>query len=182
MKFIFSIIISSVFSLGFSQSWSGINQSDFNMKYKLPTTWEVDGFGSSEEYWDLDGSSVCNCAGTINFGPDRKLGMVVYPIRSDYSDSVMVKRQYVWDYHFVPSTSKQTVTAKKISFQREISKWELNSGTDEYMNMLDDVVWKLTSKTTNYGFVIYFWGDASVMLANEKTIYKILDSFVQVKK
>ena len=179
MKLIFSIISCCFFCAGFSQSWRKINQSELNIKYKLPTTWEVDGFGGYFDNWEEGGSSVCTCGGTINFGPDRTLGMVIYPTKSN---SDMTLREYVWDYHFVPTTSVQTVTAKKISFQRVISKWELTNGSDEYMGMLDDVVWQLTAKTENYGFIMYFWGDASIMLANEKTIYKILDSIVQVKK
>jgi len=174
--FLFGICFSPVAS---AQGWRSVDQSDFNVKYKLPTSWEVDGFGGGFGYWNEGGSSVCDCAGTINYGYDRKLGMVLYPFEIG-SDGQ--KREYIWDYHFVPSTSVQTVTAKKISFQRVISKWELSQGTDEYMGMLDDVVWQLTARTEKYGFIIYFWGDASMMLANEKNIYKILDSMVMVKK
>lgn len=180
MKFLFTIISYSFIGLSFSQSWRNVDQSDYNVKYKLPSSWEVDGFGSGFDYWDDAGSSVCSCAGTINYGYDRKLGMVIYPF-NDQTD--VVRREYVWDYHFVPSTSVQTVTSKKLSFQRVISKWEMNEGSsDEYMGMLDDVVWKLTTKSGSNGLIIYFWGDASMMLANEKNLYKILDSMVMVKK
>jgi hypothetical protein len=175
---IFFLVIS--FSVVASaQGWRAVNQTDFNVKYKLPTSWEVDGFGGGFGYWNEGGSSVCDCAGTINYGYDRTLGMVLYPFEIGSNGK---KRENVWGYHFVPSTSVQTVTAKKIAFQRVISKWELNSGSDEYMGMLDDVVWQLTAKTEKYGLIIYFWGDASLMLANEKEIYKILDSMVMVKR
>lgn len=180
MKYAICFLAISFSASGYSQTWRKINQEDLNIKYKLPTTWEVDGFGGGFDYWNVAGSSVCECGGTINYGPDRLLGMIIYPTDAK---SDLKSRDYVWDYHFVPSISVQTVTAKKISFQRVVSKWEMDSnGSDEYMGMLNDVVWQLTAKGENFGFVMYFWGDASIMLANGKTIYKILDSMVQVKK
>lgn len=180
MKLLFSISAFFIAQFSIAQSWRTIDQSDFNVKYKLPTTWEVDGFGGGYGYWNEGGSSVCDCAGTINYGYDRKLGMVLYPFEIG---SDPAKREYVWDYHFVVSTSVQTVTAKKISFQRIISKWELPEGSsDEYMGMLDDVVWQLTAKTEKFGLIIYFWGDQYLIQQNEKNIYKILDSMVQLKK
>ena len=170
----------SISATGFSQSWSKIDQADFNIKYKLPTSWEVDGFGSGFDYWDDDGSSVCDCAGTINYGPDRLLGMVIYPIDSK---SDLTKREYVWVYHFRPEVAMANeYITKKLTFVKTISNWEKAGDTNDYIDMLNDEVWMFTVTGKNYGFVIYFWGDINIMKKNEKTIYKILDSFVQYKK
>lgn len=169
-----------LFSLGFSQSWRSINQSDYNVKYKLPSTWEIDGFGGNESSWENPGSSVCECAGTINFGPERKLGMVIYPNKDNFGEQ---KREYVWDYHFISVSSElESYNTKKLFFNKFISKWEQPNGSDDYIGMLNDEVWKFTSKSNSYGFVIYFWGDPEIVKQNETIIYQILDSFVQVKK
>lgn len=179
MKLIFSAISLFFFYSGFSQSWRKIDQTDYNMKYKLPKNWEVDGFGSGFNHWDEGGSSVCSCSGTINFGPDRKLGMVIYPT---ISTSDLSKREYVWDYHFIPAVSLiyDDYHTKTLEFEKTISKWELETIGSDYSEMLDDEVWKFTAKGLDYGFIIYFWANPDIMIKNKKTIYKILDSFVPV--
>ena len=181
MKLIFSIIAFCVFSLGFSQTaWTDIDQSYFNMKYKLPDSWEVDGFGSGFGSWDEDGSSVCECSGTINFGPGRKLGMVVYPtsVKTDPK-----RRENIWYYHFVPNSETSVYISKKLKFKKTISKWEQNDDViRDDDDMMNDEVWRFELKNGRFGFIIYFWGDSSVMASNEKTIYEILDSLVPIKK
>jgi len=139
----------------------------------------VDGFGSDFGYWDDGGSSVCDCAGTINLDDDNKLGMVIYPTDAKTDAK---RREFVWDYHFILSGNVQTLETKKIKFEKEISKWELTEGSDEYMGMLGDVVWKLTTKTDNYGLIIYIWGDEANIKKNESTLLKIVDTMVMVKK
>lgn len=170
----------------FAQGWRMVDQSGYNVKYKLPAEWEIDGFGGGFGSWDEYGSSVCGCSGTINYGPDRKIGMVLYPYENSISETeLMRKRDYVWDYHynFVGAIQQDNYTAKKITFSWSKSKWELPEGaSDEYMGMLDDEVWYFTVNGENYGLVIYFWGDVDLMKKNEPTILKILDSMVMVKK
>jgi hypothetical protein len=185
MKYLFSIISYCFIGLSFSQAWRTINQSDYNVKYKLPSSWEIDGFGSGFGYWDEGGSSVCDCAGTINYGYDRKLGMVLYPYSNlSAEDSVMVKRDYVWDYHFnfTSASDAPNYVTKKLTFQKKISKWEQADVGKDYLEMLDDEVWWFTVSGENYGLIIYFWGDETLMRANETDLYKILDSMVMVKK
>ncbi len=156
-----------------------VEQTEMNMKYELPKTWEVDGFGGGFGDWESDGSSVCNCSGTINFGPDRKLGMVVYPVTSR---SDMKKRENVWDCHFVATAKTSAYTSKKMTFTKSVSKWEQLGEVKENAEMMDDEVWSFNTTGPNYGFVIYFWGDKNVVNENEKIITKILDSFIQLKK
>jgi len=179
MKTVFTVSIFILTSCVFSQSWKNVDQSFLNIKYKLPSNWGKDGFGSDFGYWDDGGSSVCDCAGTINSDYDTKISMVIYPTDSKTDP---LRREIVWDYKFVPSGNKQTVKAKKLTFEKEVSKWELLQGSDEYNKMLDDVVWKLTVNMSNYGLIIYFWGDEEMMKENESTLLKILDTMVMIKK
>ena len=79
MRITLSIIGFCLTQLGFSQAWRNVSQADLNIKYKLPNSWEVDGFGAGYGYWDEGGSSGCDCAGTIYYGYNRALGMVIYP-------------------------------------------------------------------------------------------------------
>jgi len=163
---------------GFSQGWQSVDQSGYNVKYKLPDDWSIDGFGGED--WDDYGSSVCECSGTINFGGDNgKLGMVIYPFNNKTDGK---RREKVWDYHFVDAELYQDIKTKKLTFRKEVSVWELTSGSDEYMGMLDDVVWKLTAQSGKNGLIIYFWGDADLMQQNESNLLKILDSMVMIKK
>jgi len=112
--------------------------------------------------------------------------MVLYPYsNATAEDSAMGKRDYVWDYHYMFKEARDApdYVTKKLTFSKKVSKWELpNGGSDEYMGMLDDEVWWFIVRGENYGFIIYFWGDASLMLENGKNIYKILDSIVMIKK
>lgn len=162
----------------FAQGWVKINQKDYNVTYKIPKQWEVDGFGSGFGSWDEGGSSVCDCAGTINYGFDRALGMVIYPFEKTAD---LMKRNFVWNYQFVEDGAVEKIQTKVLQFEKQISKWTLNDGSDEGMNMLDDEVWKFTFKGARYGLVIYFWGDKDLMQKNSTTIQKIMDSLVLVK-
>lgn len=184
MKNILSLLIFFGIQAISAQTWRTVNQSDFNVKYKLPSDWEIDGFGGSFGEWDEGGSSVCDCAGTINFGYDRKLGMVLYPFSNASAESeVMRKRDYVWDYHYIFSSkvNKPDYVTKKLTFTIAVSKWELPNDTKDYSEMLDDEVWFIMVSGKNYGLIIYFWGDSDLMKKNESTLYKILDSIVMIK-
>jgi hypothetical protein len=162
----------------FSQGWIKINQRDYNVTYKLPKQWEVDGFGSGFGSWDEGGSSVCDCAGTINYGLNRALGMVIYPYEKTAD---LVKRSFVWDYQFAENTAVEQIQTKVLQFEKQVSKWNLTKGTDEGMDMLDDEVWKFTFTGARYGVIIYFWGNADLMKKNAITIQRIMDSVVLVK-
>jgi hypothetical protein len=178
MKFIFSAIVFSIFSTGFSQGWRTIDQSGLNVKYKLPGSWEVDGFGGGVGYWEEAGSSVCSCAGTINFAYNRTLGMVIYPFTAT---SDMTTREYIWDYHLVPATQSGSYATKKLSFTKTISKWKKENPADYDLETLNAEVWMFKFTGPEYGWIVYFWAEPTLLHAKEKTIYMILDSFTQVK-
>jgi hypothetical protein len=167
----------SIHTVIFSQGWIKINQEDYNVTYKLPRQWEVDGFGSGFGSWDTGGSSVCDCAGTINYGFNRALGMVIYPFEKTAN---LVKRNFVWNYEFVSSNEVISIQTKILEFKQEISSWKLENGSDEG-NMLDDEVWKFTFTGARYGLVVYFWGDKELMKKNTLTIQRIMDSMQLVK-
>jgi hypothetical protein len=178
MKILFVAALLSFNTALFAQGWAKINQRDYNVTYKLPKQWEVDGFGSGFGSWDEPGSSVCDCAGTINYGFDRALGMVIYPFEKTAD---LVKRNFVWNYEFVSKNAVISIQTKMLEFKKEISTWKLENGTDEGMNMLDDEVWKFTFTGARYGLVVYFWGDKDLMQKNSMTIQKIMDSMMLVK-
>ncbi len=178
MKIIASVITCCLFSSGFSQVMRKIDQSDFNVTYKLPTFWEVDGFGGGFDYWNAGGSSVCDCAGTINFAYERTLGMVIYPFDAE---SDLVIREYIWDYHFVSGASTTSYKTKKITFEKTVSKWEKNNPADYEMETLNAEVWRFKVTGPRYGLIVYFWADPDVLHFSEKMIDKILNSMVQIK-
>ncbi len=179
MKLIVTIIAFSFFKTSFSQSFKKVEQPELNVEYKLPESWEVDGFGSSFDDWEGTGSAVCSCGGTINFGYNRKLGMVIYPVGSK---SDKKKRENIWHYHFVPEVKNTLYKTKSLTFKKTVSKWELPAGMEDGHEILDNEVWNFTVNGSNYGFIIYFWGKKELIKENEKVIAKILDSFTQLKK
>jgi hypothetical protein len=178
MRSLFMTVFLSLNTALFAQGWIRINQRSYNVTYKLPKQWEVDEFGSGFGNWDEGGSSVCDCAGTINYGFDRALGMVIYPFEKTAD---LMKRNFVWNYQFVENAAIEKIQTKVLQFERQISKWSLKDGSAEDPNMLDDEVWRFTFKGARYGVVIYFWGDKDLMRKNATTIQKIMDSLVLVK-
>jgi hypothetical protein len=179
MKAIFFTLAYFSLSLAFSQGWRTVDQSDFNMRYKLPRSWEVDGFGGGFGYWNERGSSVCDCAGTINFGYDRTLGMVVYPLDAGSDVSI---RNYVWEFKFIETTPTDVYQTKKIKFTKTISAWQKDDPADYDREMMDAEVWRYTVTGPAYGFIIYFWAPPVLLKQNEQKIHKILDSFVMIKQ
>ena len=175
------IIIIVLFSLGlkiYPQSWRIVDQSDYNMKYKLPKSWNVDGFGASDD-WGAYGSSVCHCSGTINFSDidSMRVGMVVYPCLKEDVNSE--KRQKVWNYEFIKQGDFDTIKTKKLTFIRQKSDF---GNEDDYYNSKDYEAWQLIAYNGKFAFVIYFWGRNESMKREEKTIIKILESFIGIKK
>jgi|SRR5687767_14968384 len=177
MRSLFIALFLSLNTAIFAQGWIKINQRDYNVTYKLPKQWEVDGFGSGFGYWDEGGSSVCDCSGTINYGLNKALGMVIYPFEKTAD---LVKRNFVWNYQFVENTAVEQIQTKILKFEKKISKWYTPDGYDDG-GMLDDEVWKFTFTGARYGVVVYFWGDKDLMQKNRTTIQKIMDSLVLVK-
>lgn len=174
------LILLVIFQLGlFGQKWRKVNQKYYGMTYELPSSWEVDGFGSDDD-WEQNGSSVCDCAGSINIGnrfEADEIYMVVYPTK--IKDSLNAsKRLKVWEMVFDTSGAKSEVKTKNLSFQKISSKWT-KATADEYV---DNEVWKLTTEFKNQYYVLYFWAKPSVMKKNASLINKILESFKPVEK
>ena len=153
----------------FAQKWKKVDQSWMNVTYSLPAHWETDGFGSDGNNFDGTGSSVCECAGSINFGDDRSIGMVIYPFNKNSDAS---RRMAVWDFRFKEVPNKSNFAAKAMSFEESLSVWEGEG--DE--NMKQAVVKRYISKRKGVNVIIYFWGQAEMMKANETSIKKILQS------
>lgn len=149
---------------GISQEWQKIDQSFFKMKYELPADWWVDGFGGDD--WDAYGSSVCECAGTINGTDSPKIRMVIYP--SEENGVADSKRQKVWSHVFQSSENEEQITAGKNKYSLTKSRWE-DSDKEE--------VWQLITKKGKYYFIMYFWAEPAIMKSQEETILRILKSF-----
>lgn len=159
-----------------AQEWKAIDQSWMNVTYRVPIDWETDGFGSDGNNFDGTGSAVCECAGTINFGPNRELGMVIYPF-NEKSDTA--RRKSIWNFRFTETQLSSKLKTKKITFQETQSVWQTKGVLDN--NMLDDTVLRYTTQSKGINLVIYFWGDPSIMFAYERTIKEILQSISIVR-
>lgn len=161
-----------------SQEWRKINQKYFGVKYMLPESWEVDGFGGDD--WESYGSSVCQCAGTINIGnrfEEDDIFMVIYPTRENDSIDGW-KRTHVWDMKFVNTGETEVVKTKHARFKKMVSKWKKETAGDR----ADDVVWRFTTSYKRQHYVIYFWAKPETISENKELIEKILHSIKPVKR
>jgi hypothetical protein len=172
------LILLMVLQLGlFGQKWRKVNQKYYGMTYELPSSWEVDGFGADDD-WEQNGSSVCDCAGSINIGnrfqPDE-IYMVVYPTK--IRDSVNAsKRLKVWEMVFDTTGAKSEVKTKNLSFRKIVSKWTKETA-GEYA---DNEVWRLKAEFKNQYYILYFWAKPNVIKKNLCLLNKILESFKPV--
>lgn len=161
----------------FAQKWRKVDQSYYGMTYKLPASWERDGFGADDD-WESTGSSVCHCAGSINIGnrfEDDEIYMVVYPTK--LKDSLNApKRLKVWQMVFDTLGTKSKVQTKTLTFEKTVSKWTADTGQD----FPDAEVWKLTTAQKGKYYVIYFWAKPEVIKKNAGIIQQILESFKPV--
>lgn len=171
---LFTFILLISFSAIYAQKWREIDQSPMGIKYKLPDTWEVDGFGSTN--FDDDGSSVCDCAGTINIGnrfEENEIYMVLYPARTEES-ALGEKRNQVWGMVFDNNgTKSKYVVKKKLVF--DITTSTFTKETEG--NYPDNKVMKIILEHKKQYYVIFFWAKPEVLDQNMSTIYSILDSF-----
>jgi hypothetical protein len=163
---------------GYAQSWQKVDQKHYGMKYELPASWEIDGFGWAGD-WEHVGSAVCECSGTINIGnrfEEDEIFMVAYPTR--YKDSLdAVKRNMVWGMVFDKNGKKFTCETNQCFFHVIESKWKGETNGNDG----DNVVWQLTTSGKGQYYLIYFWADQEVFKQNLKTIYRIIDSFRPVR-
>jgi hypothetical protein len=160
-----------------AQKWETIKQDYFGMKYKLPDSWEIDGFGGND--WEETGSSVCDCAGTINIGnrfSEKEIYMVVYPSRQ--KDSIdNKKRRMVWDMEFKDTINSVQIKTKYCFFTKKVSKWK--EGTEE--NYAGSEVWQLKTSFKNQYYLIYFFAKPEVINENEPILIEIINNFQPVK-
>ncbi len=161
-----------------AQDWVEVNQKYFGIKYRLPDSWEIDGFGGND--WESYGSSVCECAGTINIGnrfDDDEIFMVVYPTK--FKDSLDIeKRRKVWDMVFDSNGEKSQIKTKNCTFEKIISKW--TDGTAGKRKGW--TVWQLKTNYKNKQYyVMYFWAKPEVMKNNEDLLMQILNSIKLVR-
>lgn len=178
MKPILVLVFTLLFMAhSFGQKWQRVDQQYYGMKYELPKDWEIDSFGSDND-WEFGGSSVCDCAGTVNIGnryKEDEVYMVVYP--SKYEDSLnATKRTMVWGMTFEDLSAEENYLADHCIFTRDSGRWspEFTGGFTDYE------VWQFkTSGKGNY-YVLYFWALPQAMKKHEKIIYHILDSFEPV--
>ena len=126
------LLVFLFFSITFvnaQKNWNTIQQKDYGITYNLPKNWEVDNFGYSEN-WE-EGSSVCQCAGTINGTNtfENKIKMVIYPINLKDTTEIN-KRNKVWDLEFIPSLQKKNnIKINDFIFEKTIGSWtEKNAG------------------------------------------------------
>jgi hypothetical protein len=170
-------------SVCYAQKWKNIDQKYYGMKYKLPANWAIDGFGQDDD-WDANGSSVCECAGTINtfrrFEKDEIL-MVAYPFENTKGEVLKdSKRMKVWDMQFDTSSIKKSfeITGKYARFQGNVGSWV--KGTEEDGKVYE--VWRLTTKYNKQSYVLYFWANPAIMEKEKKTIYSIVELFQPVRR
>ncbi|TNE54130.1 MAG: hypothetical protein EP338_08170 [Bacteroidetes bacterium] len=162
------------------EKWVSIDQSYYGMKYKLPQSWEVDGFGSSD--WDDYGSSVCRCAGTINIGDrygEKTLYMVAYP-SLDLKSIREGKRSQVWDWKYDdPGTQGTMKKYGKTRWYLTRSSWTKESTKEEDGDL---VVWRYITTYKKQYYVVYFWAKEDVMLEKSGEIDQILSGMKLIRR
>ena len=151
----------------YSQRWSKMKQDYYNMTYKIPADWWADGFGMDDD-WDDGGSSVCDCAGSINGNDDIDVRMAIYPFKKGQD---MEKRTYVWGSKFKDAASTESLVSKYLKFKKTISTWEEAGG-----DMEGNEVWRYVSDDNQYGFIIYFFGKPESLNKHQEMIEKIVKS------
>jgi hypothetical protein len=180
MKTLYLLIAAILFtSSSLAQDWQKVDQSEYGMKYELPKTWEIDGFGWSND-WESAGSSVCDCTGTINIGnrfTDEEIFMVVYPTRT--KDSLKAtKRQQVWGMTFRQTGGQDLLTTENCQFTRKIGVWD---DPEPPLYYEGDIVWQMKTKKHDQYYMLYFWAKQEVWEQHENTVAKIINSFRPVR-
>ena len=148
-----------------SKMWK-LHEKYLKIEFKIPKSWWADGFGGGEDDWDGYGSSVCECTGIIVGTDNPDIKMVYYPMKKGLDPE---RRNFVWDYKFVPAETKDKISNKYLEFEREISKWEEDEDNFE--------VWRLIAKKGDYSYYVYLWAKPSVMKKKEKLLMQIVDTF-----
>lgn len=183
MKHLILIFCCAISLQALGQEWQKVDQSYYGCKYELPKDASIDGFGGED--WEQVGSSVCDCAGSINsfpnssFNPSKDVVMVLYVSR--YKDSLQNdKRMHVWDMKFADTQKKSKLVTKKnkIAFEKKISTWAEGTEQEGYK---DAEVWRFTTEGKGQYYMLYFIALPTIMRKNEKNILRVLDSFTIMK-
>jgi len=137
------------------------------VQYKVPVSWDNDGFGSYKpEEWNDHGSAVCACTGFIHLDYETDLKMVFYP--SFIEDLESERHNMIWDYQYVKPEEIEIIKVGKINYEREVSKFENN---DKYE------VWRYKCQIKKYAYLIYFFATPEELEKNSETISAIIQSF-----
>jgi len=137
------------------------------VQYQIPAHWEGDPFGSYiPKEWNDHGSAVCECTGIIHIDYDKDLKMVFYP--SSLEDLESERHNMIWDYKYERAPKKESIKVGKITFEREISKFE---NSDKY------VVWRYKTIVGKYGYLLYYFASPDIVEQNTETIQSIVHSF-----
>jgi len=137
------------------------------IQYKVPSSWEHDGFGSWKPgEWNEHGSAVCECTGFIHIDYEKELYMVFYPSLPEYIESE--RHNMIWDYKYLETDEAVTVKVGKIEFEKEVSVFD---NADKY------VVWRYKFQQKKYGYLVYFFGSPEIMANSPEGIGKIMESF-----
>jgi len=172
-KIVFLIVLVTLNPGLFAQKWKTVNKEFFGITYKLPGTWEVDGFGGED--WEAKGSSVCHCAGIINIinrSDSNEIYMLVYPTK--IKDSVnAVKRKKIWKNIVGDKvTDKSTVPLKNYTFEKAVLKFDEGAQAD----FPGYEIWRFFTFAHEQYYTVYFWAKPQTIKDNEKDILKILES------
>lgn len=158
-----------------AQQWKSFD--NFEIEYKLPSDWWVDGFGDySRGGWDEHGSSVCECTGVIIGLDDQDGGdikMLMYP--STEAGLKNPERQKAWDFEWVePTAAQKNIQTATFNFEFKTSQWKDDTEFE---------VWQLkTQVDKDFYLLVYFWATPNTLKNNLKTLTTIISSINQVGK
>lgn len=159
-----------------AQKWIKVNQSYYGMKYKLPPDWAVDGFGFDNN-WEGYGSSVCDCAGSINISGNDSLHMVIYPSKKSGVDSL--KRNRIWDYTFVVAKKIDDINGKNLIFETSTGYLTCEGCSEE--STKDKYTIRYFGKFKSNYYFIYFYGSETYINKNQALIHSILGTFTGIQ-
>jgi hypothetical protein len=140
------------------------------MVFQVPGDWEIDGFGSYlPEEWDDGGSAVCECTGIILADPGSDLIMVFYPSLPEHLENE--KHLKIGNKEYLTTPVHENLAIGKLTFKKEVSKFKDNDKLE---------VWKYTTTTNKYGYLVYFYGSPESM--RQIDIQQIMETFKKSRK
>lgn len=163
MKYLFVLLFSVLCSYSiYAQQWKELKQAPLKLKYQIPSGWYVGGYTSGK---------ACNCSGaTINTADDRSLNMVIFSSNDVNLDSL--KKQAIWGYNFAPpSSDTEMLETDYFNFEKALSTWQEDDKS---------AVLRFATSSTEFKYLVYFWGSFNDIAKHAKTIEHILKSIQQL--